>query len=421
MGVVQALSLAVAVVGAILILVTRGAAQAPVAPRGAAQPSAGREAAMPAAPLDARGARADAGPSDAGRAQGGGGDAGASDGGASPGPSPDAKPAGDGGPIDYAEVQTDSDFPAGMSEEEKAAIGTGKVPIHREGKFRSPFAHPRFGKAAVAKVGLVLIRVGDYNIQTGTCEADFFLSLTADRELPDLALDYANGKEVQQTTLADTPTFKLYRVRGKFTTPTDLRRYPFDKQDVAIELEDQKAGVDQLVFIPDQNRTSLDEGFDISGWSVGGLGARSYRHQYTPRFDRDDLYVSRYRFVLLIERFGLSAAFSVFVPAFVIVIIAMSGMWVPPEELEVRSNTGAPMLAAAVLFHYSLTQALPATGYLTRADMLMLGVYISLLLNMGSTWLFLVVSEARLQWTFNVCRWVVPIAMAVVTVVSSIL
>ena len=134
----------------------------------------------------------------------------------------------------------------------------------------------------------------------------------------------------------------------------------------------------------------------------------------SPRFDRDDLYVSRYKFVVGIDRFGTSAAFSVFVPAFIIVIISLMGLWCPPDELEVRSNAGAPMLAAAVLFHYSLIQALPATGYLTRADKLMLGVYVSLLLNMASTWSFLIVSEESLDRTFKLWRaWLPPVTAAV--------
>ncbi len=66
-------------------------------------------------------------------------------------------------------------------------------------------------------------------------------------------------------------------------------------------------------------------------------------------------------------------------------LISLIGLWVPPSELEVRSGAGAPMLAAAVLFHYSLVQSLPATGYLTHADKLMLGVYVSLLMNMITT------------------------------------
>jgi hypothetical protein len=311
--------------------------------------------------------------------------------------------------LDYAEVQSESDF-EGMSEEQKSAAGTGKVPIHRDGKFRSPFAHPRFGGPATAKVGLVLNNVREYDIQTGSFQADFFFSLVSDKPMPPVKLFFTNGHEVNETVLADTPTFKAYRYTGTFLSPVDLRSYPFDTQHLTIEVEDLQAGVDQLILEPYQERTSLDDGFVLSGWGTSAIGGRAYRHLYPSRFDRDDLYISRYKFSLGIERFATSAAFSVFVPAYIIVLISLVGMWVPPDELEVRSSTGAPMLAAAVFFHYTLTQALPATGYLTRADKLMLGVYIALLINMISTWVFLIVQEENVHKAFTIGRaWVPPV------------
>jgi hypothetical protein len=80
----------------------------------------------------------------------------------------------------------------------------------------------------------------------------------------------------------------------------------------------------------------------------------------------------------------------------------------------VRSNAGAPMLAAAVLFHYSLVQSLPATGYLTHADKLMLGVYISLFMNMATTWVFMIVDEDRIQFWFRFFRaWTPPATVLV--------
>ena len=326
----------------------------------------------------------------------------------------------DASAIDYAEVQSDADFPAEMSEEEKAVLGVGKVPIHREGHFKSPFAHPRFGGPTTAQVGLVLADVSGYDIQTGTFEADFFLSLTGDKEMGPIALTFTNGKEVTQTVVADTPTFKLYRYHGSFVSPIDLRKYPFDTQALTIEMEDLRAGVDQLVLLPNPERTSLDEGFIISGWGVASVAAKSYKHMYPARFDRDDLYVSRYKFQLGIDRFATSAAFSVFVPAFIIVLISLMGLWVKFDDLEVRSNAGAPMLAAAVLFHYSLIQSLPSTGYLTRADKLMLGVYVSLLLNMASIWIFLITKEENVDKVFRLCRLWVPIITAVIMLLGSI-
>jgi hypothetical protein len=344
----------------------------------------------------------------------------AGDAGAADAPS-DAGVAADASPLDYAVVQTDDDFPKGMSEEQKAAMGNGKVPIHREGPYRSPLAHPRFGGPATAKVGLVIDEIRDFDIQKGTFEAEFFLSMTGDKALPNTDITFPNGHEVTCDPLADAETFKLYRCAGSFTTAVDLRAYPFDTQELIIELEDKRAGVDQLIFEADPTRTSLNSEFRMTGYGVATVGARAYKHLYPPRFDRDDLYVSRYKFTLGIDRFATSAAFSVFVPAFIIVIISLMGLWVPPDELEVRSNAGAPMLAAAVLFHFSLIQALPATGYLTRADKLMLGVYVSLLLNMATTWAFLVVDEDMVETWFKRFRaWVPPLTVVVMALASMV-
>lgn len=402
---IQVVALAVAAIVGLFIFASKVSAQPKPAPGGAkavpALADAGTPAAKPAA-AEAKGAAKGGDIKDAGAPEA----AGAA-----------AKKDDDGGPsspLDDAVIQTDDDFPKDMSDEEKSAIGTGKVPIHREGEFRSPFANPTFGGPTTVKVGVVLSEVRGYDIQTGTFDTEFFLSLTADKDMPNVDLDFTNGHGVECKSMADVPTFKFYRCSGSFTSEVDLRKYPFDTQYLTIAIEDRIYGVDTIVFEPDQSRTSLDEGFRIGGYGIASVGAHAYKHLYPPRFDRDDLYVSRYKFVVGIDRFGTSAAFSVFVPAFIIVIISLMGLWCPPDELEVRSNAGAPMLAAAVLFHYSLIQALPATGYLTRADKLMLGVYVSLLLNMASTWSFLIVSEESLDRTFKLWRaWLPPVTAAV--------
>ena len=219
----------------------------------------------------------------------------------------------------------------------------------------------------------------------------------------------ANGKEDGTTKLADKPTFKMWRIVGNFSSPIDLRNFPFDSQMLEIQIEPDGIGVDQLVLEADPDHTSLDAGFFVPSWGIKTLGATTRKHHYPARFPYDDLYHSRYTFRLGLERFGTSAVFSVYVPALVIVLIALIAMWVPPKEMEVRTNAGAPMLVGAVLFHFSLMQALPATGYLTRADKVMISVYVCLVLNMLSTWLFFVVHEDHHDRVFRGSRLVVPL------------
>jgi hypothetical protein len=268
----------------------------------------------------------------------------------------------------------------------------GGVPIHEKGVYRSPFANPDVELSSV-RVGFLLQDLTGYDIKNGSFQAEFYLSLSSDLPMPSIDLDFTNGKVDDKEVQADLPTFKLFHFVGTFESIPDLHDYPFDTQQLSIELEDNENGTDQLRLVPDRNHTKLDVGFQVAGWEISSVGARVIDRYFPDRFDDDDLYYSRYRFTLGLKRFGTTALFTVFVPAFVIVLISLSGLWLPREELEVRSNATTPMLAAAVLFHFALMSSLPATGYLTRADKLMLAVYACLALHMGLMWLWFVFDE----------------------------
>ncbi|MEO6418260.1 MAG: hypothetical protein ABIP39_02565, partial [Polyangiaceae bacterium] len=90
----------------------------------------------------------------------------------------------------------------------------GGVPLHPEGPFRSPFAHPHWGPAANTRVGILMSNVRDYDIQKGSFEADFFLTYTSDRPMPPMDPIFTNGKMDLKEVMADLPTFKMYRFIG---------------------------------------------------------------------------------------------------------------------------------------------------------------------------------------------------------------
>ena len=312
-------------------------------------------------------------------------------------------------PASSAAAVADAGADASSEPIDLAVAPDGGVPIHPSGtKYRSPFAKPNADAPLKVTVAMTLNSVDDYDVKTGKFVADFYLSLTSPQPMPDLDLQFANGAVDKKTVLSDKPTFKLYRMGGTFKSPADLRKYPFDSQELRIVLEDDKRGTDQVRLVVDNARTTLGRGFRAVGWQVAFVQARSLSFTHGGRFEGDDLYYGRYVFALGLDRFATSAVFKVYVPAFVIVLIAVLGIWVPPEEMEVRSNAGAQLLAGAVLFHFSLMQELQATGYLTRADKLMLGVYVCLLMNMISTWWMFLVEEHNVRRVFRIARVVVP-------------
>lgn len=301
-----------------------------------------------------------------------------------------------------------------------ATAPDGGVPSPPSGaRYKSPFAKAN-PKPIDIKVAFLLNTIDEYDVKTGTFTADFFVSFTSLDPMPSLTLHFPNGKLEGREVIADKPTFKLLRLSGSFKSAADLRKYPFDSQELKILIEDDSRGIDQMRFVVDAERTQLARGFRAVGWQVAFAEGRTLSQSYPDRFENDDLFYSRYTFALGLDRFATSAAFKVFVPAFVIVFISLLGMWVPAEEMEVRSNSGAPMLAGAVLFHFALMQELPATSYLSRADKLMMGVYLCLALGMISTWWMFIVQEQNVEKVFRIARIVVPATSLIVMILACV-
>lgn len=334
-----------------------------------------------------------------------------------PGEKPDPKKADAGAPAEgHEEKKEEAKEGAGKEKEEKDETAEqlktaklkdpnkGGVPVH-EGPYKSPFANPDKPQVQ-AKVGFLLETVEEFDIKKGAFTAHFYVSLTSDKPMPKIDLRPTNGKVDEKETLADLPTFKMWKMAGTFHVKPDLHAYPFDTQELMIELEDDSNGQDVLRLRSDVDHTFLDSDFSVPGWDTAYIRGRILTHYYPDRFEDDDLYYSKYKFTLGVKRFATSAVFTVFVPALVIVMISLSGLWFPRDELEVRSNATTPMLAAAVLFHFALMQELPATAYLSRADKLMMGVYGCLFLHMLSSWIWFVVDEKHTETIFRLAKFI---------------
>ncbi|MCB1176350.1 MAG: hypothetical protein KDK36_02115, partial [Leptospiraceae bacterium] len=282
----------------------------------------------------------------------------------------------------------------------------------KDGKFRSPFANPNFGEPAKVRVGFLLKSITAYDIKQGSFEADFYLTYTSDKPMPpNIDPHFTNGylmDDDHKNQIADEPTFKMWKYHATFYSIPDLRDYPFDSQELEIGIEEDDVGIDQLVFIADKANTNLDSNFFMAGWDVLYQESRSLNHYYPDRFEYDDLYYPRYVFRLGVKKFATNALFTVYVPAFIIVLVSMSGILLKKEEVDTRINSSAPMLAAAVLFHFTLSQELPATAYLTRADKIMLGVYLGLMVNMFATWAFFLFDEKHADIIYYLGKRLVP-------------
>jgi hypothetical protein len=294
----------------------------------------------------------------------------------------------------------------------KKPLSKSGMPYTPNGPFKSPFANPDFGDPAQVKVGFLLKSVTSYNMKEGRFEANFFLSYSSDKPMPDGIRPHFTNGIVEEDSLviqiADEPTFKLWSFHATFFSVPDLRNFPFDHQKLEIGIEEDDVGIDQMQFVVDEEYINLDSDFVLPGWEVRYQEVHVLEHFYPDRFEHDDLYYPRFVFRLGISRYGTHAIFTVYVPAFIIMLIALSGIWLPGSAIESRINSSAPMLAAAVFFHYSLTTELPPTAYMTRADKIMMGVYFGLMVNMFATWAFFFFDKKHEEKIYLLGRYIVP-------------
>ncbi|MCB1141325.1 MAG: hypothetical protein H7A24_14365 [Leptospiraceae bacterium] len=307
--------------------------------------------------------------------------------------------------------------------QDSAGAGWQDLNPNLDYNFKSYFANHDKEKTPVhIQVGILILNISNYNIKEGRFTVDFYLSYASDKPMPEMSPHLTNGfieEDDLIRLIANEPTFKLWKIHGVFYNYPDLRNYPFDLQELSIEIEEADNGVDSVQFIPVNDFINLDSDFQFPGWDVRFTEVSVVNHYYPDRFENDDLYYPRILYKLGISRFSTNAVFSVFFPAFVIVLVSLSGIWLKPEQIEAKISSTAPMLAAAVLFHYSLIQELPSTPYLTRADKLMMAVYTCLMMNMLISWAFSLIPLRFHQKLDKFSRTFVPPLNLLIFVVGS--
>ena len=231
-------------------------------------------------------------------------------------------------------------------------------------------------------VGAYLINIGKIDLQTGSYDLDFYFWLSTlnpdidfTKEKP--TFDFMNSMNARIEPNRIEPNYYEARVKGTFLKNMDFRNYPFDTQQVTIEVEGFDTA-DQLVFVPDTASSGYDGLINVPGWNLGETKSDVIVHQYP------DQSFSRYIFSFDIQRSPLSAFLKTIFPVLIITTIAMLAFWMSPTNFAPRIGLAASTLLAAVAAHLNAANQLPPIGYLTLMDKVMIVAYALFLNNLVS-------------------------------------
>ena len=106
----------------------------------------------------------------------------------------------------------------------------------------------------VVKVGIYVLNIGKLDTSSGAYTVDFYLSFTSDTPSDPSKFEYSNGRATSTDQSENEPTSKFYRIQASLVSNLDMSKYPFDKHNLTIEIEDKEQTVNTQiyqVYLPD--------------------------------------------------------------------------------------------------------------------------------------------------------------------------
>jgi len=230
---------------------------------------------------------------------------------------------------------------------------------------------------STVKVGVWINDIEKVDVPAQTFTIDFYIWFKYHEIKPDI--EFLKGTprmDLIREEERPTENYLEYRVRGVYVGSLDFRNFPLDEHFLTVELEDKEHTALQLVFEPDLDESGLNPKLDVAGWDVKGFQLYEEKHAYPGEN------YSRFVFRVTVYRSKVSAAFKNFFPILIITLISLLTFSISVKNFGQRVGICVMTLMSAVAYHIAALSGLPALGYLTLFDRIMLVVYTLFLYNL---------------------------------------
>jgi len=253
--------------------------------------------------------------------------------------------------------------------------------------------------------------------ETG-CQAEIFLEGDAYQKLNHIwwpNLDFVNGEEdvsLENLVLLVHPDGTVeYRAKfnGHLASNFNLHSFPFDEQDLLVEIESFEWASDTMVFLKQEGTVGFSEEFRIPEWYVTDV-RESIKSQ---KEVRDHSEFSKLVAVIHVKRDPGVYTTKVMIPLGAIILISMIIFWMDAEAFEDRLNASMTGLLTAVAYQFIASQNLPRHVYNTYLDSYVFLSFLVILFGIGESaivrWLLKNEKEEQAKQIDRISRWFMPI------------
>ena len=174
----------------------------------------------------------------------------------------------------------------------------------------------------------------------------------------------------------------LYRQRlsGELAVDLDLKDFPFDTQQLPIQVISYQYNPDELQFLPSARTAANIEAFSVEGWSFSPLEI-SFSEFTVPAIG-----VARPQMTFTVEakRDAQYYVLTMFLPMALIVFMSWTAFWIQPNIVPPRIAISTASIFSLIAFGFSIRLSLPRVSYVTRADLFVIGCTLLVFLALGA-------------------------------------
>jgi len=239
-----------------------------------------------------------------------------------------------------------------------------------------------------AQCGIYLMNLYDLDISEYSFYADFYVWMkwTGDRD--PMNIEFVNSVEkwgLTQTNFSDTTqvledgsNYNGMRIEGRFYHSFDLRRFPLDRHELDIRLENSDYPIDSLEYVPDKQEDLFRKGFTIPSWKIEGARLETRSNFYDTDFGETGVEPQAYSsltYKLIISRPLSYFLLKLLLPLLVVIIASLGGLLIHPQYIDARISLPIGGLLSCVFLQQSYSDALPDVGYMVLMDKIYLISY----------------------------------------------
>lgn len=271
------------------------------------------------------------------------------------------------------------------------------------------------------KVGVFFTSVYDLNLAEKSFTADFWIwyNYRNDSINPLESVEISNAKEF---TFQSDDLEKLgglnwatHKCKATIKKEWNLKNFPFDKQELHLEIEDAIYDSEQLIYLADVKNSKYDKNIKLDEWHIKTFKVEQIKKTYETTYGNPELNgTSEYPGIkasFILERDGVGLFFKLFVGIFVAYLISLSVFFMGPENPE-RFGMIVGALFAGVANKYIVESLMPQTVMLTLPDKIHNLTFIYIIMHLMLTVFVFrlgVKEKFKLGWRIDIISFLVSI------------